>query len=563
MITRRACWIGGLVVFAAAFVYFASYAEYGLAYDEGYLLDGVERILDGQVIYRDFHHTYAPGRFYAVAAAFSLFGRSILVERFVFVFLQALKCSLAFLIVAALTGSPLALLAPVLLMLAPGPWHKVFFSSLGFLALYAMIISLRSRPRRLVLTGIVIGACAVFRQDVAGFAVIAGVIGMAIDAIGKEGLWGCRKSRLRQGAEKRGNRCLSPFLQRVLYLLLGLAIVGVPVLLYFRLQGALGAMIQKLTREGMIDNMTNRIAYPSLTAVGGVDQDYLAHVLPVQLVFYLPFVAYALALVFILRRAVGGRWTTAMTPFVVVLAVSMLAFNQSVWRSDLGHLLQSLQYVFLLIAALAAFASSGLDTRRQVVPWLRTVVRLVLVAAVPALLIWASVGIVKGVTDRDTMARFRKEGVSIRDSEYLGSVAVRVGNDTRLNLEKAPVYVSAGEARCFTAIGDYLDRHTAPGDYVLAVPQLQMLYFFYDRRNPTRYAHYRRALDPEEETRYIEDIRSHGTEYIFLTEPFKGARLGETKQSFSEYAGRVRDYLLADYALVERIGSVQILRRRP
>jgi hypothetical protein len=132
-----------------------------------------------------------------------------------------------------------------------------------------------------------------------------------------------------------------------------------------------------------------------------------------------------------------------------------------------------------------------------------------------------------------------------------------------LGLERVPVHVTPGQARFFTVIGAYLDRHTSPGDYVLAVPQLQMLYFFYDRRNPTRYAHYRRGLDPGEEARYIEDIGAHETEYIFLTEPFDGGGLGQTKQSFGEYAVRVKAWILENYAPVDRIGSVQILRRKP
>ncbi len=547
MISRRACLIGGLLVFAAAFIYFASYAGYGLAYDEGYLLDGVERLMDGQLIYRDFHHTYAPGRFYAVAAAFSLFGKNIMVERYIFVFLQALKCSLAFTIVAALTGSWLALLAPMMLMLAPGPWHKVFFSSLGFLALYVMIRSLRSPPRRLILTGIVIGICAVFRQDVAGFAVIGGVIGMVIDALAKRG----------QGKVWRDVAA------RVAFLALGIAIIGIPVLLFFHFQGALGPMLRKMTREGMIDNMTNRVAYPSITAVGGLDRAYLAHVLPVRLLFYLPFAVYALALIMVTKRAAGRRWTANMTPFVVVLVAGVMAFNQSVWRSDLGHLLQSMQYVLLLATLVVAFASSGLEGRWKARRRLKSAARLGLIFVIPALLVWASVGIVKGVTDTETMKRFYREGVSIGDTEYLGSIAVRLGNDTRLGLERVPVRVTPGQARFFTVLGDYLDRHTSPGDYVLAVPQLQMLYFFYDRRNPTRYAHYRRGLDPGEEARYIEDIGAHETEYIFLTEPFDGGGLGQTKQSFGEYAVRVKAWILENYAPVDRIGSVQILRRKP
>jgi len=557
MISRRACLIGGLLVFAAALVYFASYADYGLAYDEGYLLEGVERLMDGQLIYRDFHHTYAPGRFYAVAAAFGLFGKNIMVERYIFVFLQALKCGLAFTIVAALTRSWLALLAPALIMLAPGPWHKVFFSSFGFLALYVMIRSLRSPPRRLIFTGIVIGLCAVFRQDSAGFAVIGGLIGMVIDAAANT----AKQAADRQRAGKSGVwRSLAA---RIAFLALGIAIIGIPVLLFFHFQDGLGPMFEKMTREGMIDNMTNRIEFPSIMATGSIDSAYLANVLPVRLLFYLPFAVYVLGLLLVIVRAARRRWTETMTGFAVVLAAAVLAFNQTVWRSDLGHLLQSMQYVFLLASLLVVFASSGLEGRWSGRGRLKVAAGLVLVLLLPALLVWASAGIVRGVNHTETMKRFHREGVSIVDTEYLGSIAVRQGNDTRLGLDRVPVRITPGEARFFTVLGQYLDSHTSPGDYVLALPQLQMLYFFYDRRNPTRYAHYRRALDPGEETRYIEDIDSHDTEYIFFTEPPGGGGLGQTRTSFSEYAVRVRAWIFENYAPEGRIGSVQILRRKP
>ena len=552
MMSRRACLIGGLLVFAAAFIYFASYAGHGLAYDEGYLLDGVERLMDGQLIYRDFHHTYAPGRFYAIAGAFSLFGKNIMVERYIFVFLQALKCGLAFSIVAALSGSWLALLAPALIMLAPGPWHKVFFSSFGFLALYVMIRSLRSPPRRLVLTGMVIGICAVFRQDSAGFAVIAGLVGMVIDAAAQ-----------RDPAGRKDPAAWRGLAARVAFLALGIAVIGIPVLLFFHLQDGLAPMFEKMTRDGMIDNMTNRIDFPSIAAAGKVDGAYIANVFPVRLLFYLPFAAYALGIVLVIVKAARRRWTAAMTGFTVVLAAAALAFNQTVWRSDLGHLLQSMQFVFLLVSLLPALVLPGLGGRRRGHGPIAAAAGVALVLLVPAMLVWASAGIVRGVNDPGMIKRFHAEGVSIVDTEYLGSIAVRRGNDTKLGLERVPVRVTQGEARFFTVLGRYLDSRTSPGDYVLAVPQLQMLYFFYDRRNPTRYAHYRRALDPGEETRYIEDIETHGTEYIFFTEPPGGGGLGQTRSSFSEYAARVRAWIFENYAPEDRIGSVQILRRKP
>jgi hypothetical protein len=537
-VSKKAMAAGAVVVFLAALIYFWSYVEYGLAYDEGYLLDGVEKLLDGQLIYRDFHHTYAPGRFYLVALAFNIFGKSLLVERSVFIAFQALKCMLGFLVVYGITRSKVAFLAPVLIAMAPGPWHKVFFSSVGFLATFAVIISFHRRPKALALTGIVLGCCAVFRQDVAGFATLGALLALLIDGLTE-------------------HPRIKDMLLRSAYLVGGILVVGGPVLLYFHSQGALEPMIHKIAVDGMRDNMTNVIPYPGLTAALPIDWRYVLYVLPVKLLFYLPFIAYGAAVVPVLRALRLRRWNRSITSLLVVLVISVLAFNQSIWRSDVGHLLQSMQYVFLLIPLALGFAFRRLTGRRG------TLLKVILLMLPLAFVVWASFGIVSASTDYRMMPVFAREGISVGDVEYLGSVAVRAGNDTRLDLERAPVYVRPGEARFFHALGRFLDMNTSPGDYVLAVPQLQLLYFLYDRRNPVRYAHYRRALEPEEEVLYIEDIVSHHTEYVLLTEPYEGAIVAQTKGSFSEYGRRVRQWILDNYTLVDRLGAVQVLKRKP
>ncbi len=530
-----------LLVFVLGLIYFLPLARYGLPYDEGYVLDGVEKIMEGQVIYRDFYHTYAPGRFYLMAAAFSAAGRHIYVERGVFALLQALKCMLAFLIVSKMTRSRWAYLAPVLVAAAPGPWHKVFFSSLGLLSVYAVMWALEGdAPRRYVLAGLVAGACAVFRQDAAGFAAIGGAAAVAVYHV----------------KEKRG---VGGIVQRWLWFAAGSAAVVGAVLVWFHSRGALGAMIHDITVEGMRDNMTNRIPYPPLGAGSGFDVTYMLRLFPVKVLYYLPPVVYALSAALAVRLAIRSDRRLGYASLVCLVVTSVLAFNQAVWRSDLSHLLQSAQYVFVLIPVLM-WAADGFLLRR---PGGRgaAALRAGLAALPVALVIWATASAVYAAGDPGLFRRFRAEGVSIGATEYVGSFLVTVGNDARLDSERAPVYVSRVEARFFAALKTFLDENTAPGDYVLAVPQLQIIYFLFDRRNPTRYAHYRRALEPCEERRYIEDIERHRTEFILLTEPREGARLADTAGGFSEYAATVRDYILENYTEVGRIGSVRMFRR--
>lgn len=538
----------GLAVFVVSLAYFLSYMHYGFAYDEGYLLDSVERILDGQVIYRDFHHTYAPGSFYLVAAMFKIFGKTILLERLVFALLGALRCLLAFSIVRTVTRSRLAYLAPVLAMIAPGPWHKVFFPAFGFLALYAVLLATVRGPRWYLVAGSATGLAAIFRQDVAGFAAVAAVVGLAIEG------W-----RLRTG--------LASALRRLGLFAAGGAAVAAPVLLYFLAERALLPMVHKIAVDGMLDNMTNRIPFPGIAARAGFDGQYLAYVLPVKALFCLPLAACGLSLVIVVRAWAGRRWTARHTLLAMILVASVLAFNQSTFRSDLGHILQTAQYAFLLVTIVIAqgyrLVTTGLPRLGRLGRLLRPALGWVVVGAVPAALVWATVACTLAATRPALAARFEREGVSVGDSEYLGSMLVRVGNSASLDLPRAPIRVTPGEARFFREIGSFLEANTGAGDYVLAVPQLQTLYFLFDRRNPTRYSHYRRRLGPDEEARYVEDIRSHGTNYILLTEPYEGAKLGQTSESFAEYARPVRDWIIANYSPVGRIGWVQILGKKP
>jgi dolichyl-phosphate-mannose-protein mannosyltransferase len=70
-------------LFALTVFYLLAFLRYSaLEPDEGIVLQGAHRILDGQLPYRDFFSFYTPGSFYLVAALFKIFGDSFAVARF-------------------------------------------------------------------------------------------------------------------------------------------------------------------------------------------------------------------------------------------------------------------------------------------------------------------------------------------------------------------------------------------------------------------------------------------------------------------------------------------------
>src|SRR5260370_20508031 len=71
-----------LLVFLLSLGYLCAFVRYSsLEPDEGILLQGGQRILEGQIPYRDFFSFYTPGAFYLVAAMFKVFGNAFVVAR--------------------------------------------------------------------------------------------------------------------------------------------------------------------------------------------------------------------------------------------------------------------------------------------------------------------------------------------------------------------------------------------------------------------------------------------------------------------------------------------------
>ena len=73
--------ISGLVLLAsiAYLCMFRSYTT--IEPDEGIILEGAQRILNGQVLYRDFFSFFTPGSYYWTALLFKIFGNSFDVAR--------------------------------------------------------------------------------------------------------------------------------------------------------------------------------------------------------------------------------------------------------------------------------------------------------------------------------------------------------------------------------------------------------------------------------------------------------------------------------------------------
>ncbi|MBN1580827.1 MAG: glycosyltransferase family 39 protein [Anaerolineae bacterium] len=146
-------------------------------YDEGIILAGAERILRGDVPYRDFWSMYPPGQFCTLALLFKLFGPSVLVERIYDLVVKSLLAVCGFVLARklgcsnkmAIIGWGMALVWTGASGFAATPIYVVLL-----LILMGVIGFLRyleeGRSRWLFYCGLVMSFSATFRHDLAGMA---------------------------------------------------------------------------------------------------------------------------------------------------------------------------------------------------------------------------------------------------------------------------------------------------------------------------------------------------------------------------------------------------------
>lgn len=163
-IDRVAPW--GLAAFAVLALW--PLRRYGLMLlDDGWYLQPVMRMLDGEVLYRDVWTFYAPGIHHVLAWLFDVTGGpSILTARTLWMALIAASAALLYRFARRFAPPWLAALPALTYVLVPGPWHNAYYATLAlaFFVLLARAFE-RAGTARFAALGACAGVALVTRQD--------------------------------------------------------------------------------------------------------------------------------------------------------------------------------------------------------------------------------------------------------------------------------------------------------------------------------------------------------------------------------------------------------------
>ena len=536
-------WIGTAVVLAAAFQYWLWYFDRSTnLLDEGSTAAQALRILNGDLIYRDFFTVVTPGSYYTVAALFQIFGEQLMVLRW-----AALWSGLAIVAVTLAIGRQIAswpFAAAAALMTTVWGWFLItpnFYSlQAALFALVALFFSLRAtadQPTRwIVLAGVMTGLTALVKQNVGAYLAIGLLCSM----------WASRAFDTTLDLHGR--------LRRSALFMAGISIPVIPVLLYLVASGA-GPYLYESWVYYPLMKYPPRFALPfpafypllpehGVLTLGDALPALWSRAIPetarfelwVKFVLYLPVLVYPVIvarlvwLVYLVRGRGRAELSQEGRALLVIAIAGALLLLQTWPRADLTHLLFGIQPTFVLFAYLTCCAWRAL----RVVPGPRLVVSaaMLLMTLVPhALLLW--------------------NGYRRTDWEYANYVAPLRADRAR-GVRAVPI-----EAQRIDAVTRYLAEHTAPDEPIFVVPWAAGFYFLADRENPTR-TDFMLFEDPEAYPCLIARLDQQPPKYVIY-----GYTWDVDGRRFRDYAAPIDRYIRSRYAIESGVDGYEIWRRLP
>ena len=515
---RRLEWILTLLLVAFAAWYWLQYFNRSTnLLDEGSTAAQAMRVVNGELIYRDFFTVVTPGSYYTVAWLFRLFGESLMVLRW-----AALVTGLGILLITLTVGRrvmvwPFAAAAGLLTTV--WGWFLVtpnFYSlEAALFSLVALACYVYGAPswRWMIAAGVAAGATAMVKQNVGAYT----AAGLLIT------IWASRL--FDAGPDWRGRAKMSA------QFIAGMLLPVVATLVWITAAGA-GAYLYESWVYYPLVKYTERFARPFPDFFPLDEREPFD--LWTKLVIYLPVVVYPLAILAIgvlasrFRRRADRVAQSEGHALLAITSVGLLTLLQAWPRADVPHILFGLQPTFILFAYLLFYAWRALKAIPGPRPAIAAIAMIVTLAPAAALL-W--------------------QGYQRTEWEYQNYI-VAVRSD-----RAAGIFAAGLEAQRIEIVTKYIAEHTAPDDPIFVVPWAAGFYFLADRSNPTR-TDFMLFEDPEAYPCLLARLDARPPKYVIY-----GYTWDVDEKHFREYAAPIDRYIRSRYAIEFSTDGYEIWRR--
>lgn len=500
--------------------------------DEGFQLSSAERILRGDLIYRDFTVVPGPLSFYFTAAALKLFGSQVIVMRWILVLNAALTASVVAIIARRLMSWPFAAAAGLLI----GMWNWMIATPnlytwqaylLSYLAVLFYLVGVeRRRVWWYVGSGVFAGVATLAKQNSGVYCVLALVLSQLISG---------ESASVRTNDTAVAKRETRARWRRLAALVGSAAAASIPVFLLLIFTAGWHAVYENWWwYYRYMYKRTMGIDFPSLfpLTIGASPLWYWEAT--IKLLAYSPCLLFpfaAIRLMLLKRRSDDA----ARGEFRCLLPISIFCVLQFLhaWpRSDDAHIVIAFLPSFLLMSyalfclwrRVMAFVTSA--QKRQIFG-----------AAIGAIvflpLLWSG----RTAWNRTAMM-YQNCNTPLDTSRSHG------------------IYATAREAVEMARVVHEIDARTKPDEPILVLPWAAIYYFLAGRPNPTRNdLLYDRISEPADSIPMLEEVqRVQPRLVVYTTRSIDG-------RAFEEYARPLYDYLRSNYRVIATTLENEILER--
>jgi 4-amino-4-deoxy-L-arabinose transferase-like glycosyltransferase len=507
-----------IAIFLVTIAYVYLFRRYtSIEPDEGIVLQGAQRILRGELLYRDFFSFFTPGSYYFLALLFKIFGSSLLVGRVALVFFAAICSTVTYLLARRVCSRKSALFAAGIATLTTLPYrfevlHNWDSSLFACLTLYAAVRWLESRHWVWVfVTGSFASLTFLFEQSKgAGL-----MLGLSVGLLGV---------RLLHGQRYLCNG------KQILVLAVGVAFPFIAEFAYFGSQHSLALMLSDWFWPLQHYSLANRVPYgyqnwSEATRHRLFGSEYvmirvitILAVSPCFLIPLIPLIAVSLLVYWTIRmRQNSAAWEVGSYYILVCSAVSGLLVSVIVGRADILHFV----YLQPILCIVLAWMIEGRDIPGKMF----RVIRPYFVAYVAIAFLLLSISLLM----RTTAAHYYVE--------------TRRGTITTPQKDTVVEYVQA---------------HVRGGDAVLVYPYLPLYYYLTGTYSATRYEYFQAGMHtPEQAREMLADLKAKRVSVI-LFEPSFWEKIPRSWPSTPLEAfarDPVADYILREYRSCQTLHS--------
>jgi hypothetical protein len=506
-----------LSIVILGFCYYISFFNYGISLgDEGFFVYGAERVLEGQLPMSDFT-SYPPGSYFLLALLFKVFGVNLLVSRFMEMAFLLMNGLMMFYIGRRLMPSRWALIPSFILILFPGPWHKVFFTFGLLFPLITLIQYLEKKSMLKILTvGWAIGVAFLLKHESALYSILTTVIVLFGDHI-----WG-------GGNFTIDRKRISAFCKEIFLCFFALASVATPFIICYYSRSALTKVVYFLVRDSTFANVAEISGFFGKASLIKAFTKF--HIGSMQhLFFYLIMLLYF----YVFGKFVVQFYRERRKEFPILLSVLImgaLSLSYAYVVGSKAHLLSSgaMSYILFGFVVYSTMEKRGLKSN----------ILLIILALLLGLYLLdnfkGSGHFHSGSISR--LYRIRKEGVGL------------------IRSNRASVYVEDSQARI---LNDFIQFFDGKNGYLLPLDYGPMFNFLTGLENPTRFTILMEFFlkDEMNQNKVIEEIQNRGIKYLLI---HRLLWMSRESHGFSTYAPKLYQFVNNRYRIEREIGGYLI-----